>query len=177
MLENLVELFKQIRIAQNITQAELADKIGITDKAWSKIETGVNQLEIQHIGPICKALNLTDVIQELFKAIMPGYTSIAQNLQPETFMIFLLAFHTDMEIENPILTFKNRAMNGDFNPLEDFEEPDALPPQREPMDEKQFYDAKWKTIGIASPWKKQPQMPLSEIFRNMVDDEIVNRFI
>ena len=58
------EAIKAFREKKNMTQAELADRIGVTDKAVSKWETGRGLPDITLIEPIAKALGLS--VGELF---------------------------------------------------------------------------------------------------------------
>ncbi|MBQ3321486.1 MAG: helix-turn-helix domain-containing protein [Firmicutes bacterium] len=58
------EVIKTLREKNRMTQAELADKIGVTDKAVSKWETGRGLPDITLIEPIAKALSLS--VGELF---------------------------------------------------------------------------------------------------------------
>lgn len=77
MFEHIVKIFKFARKSQNMTQAELAEKLGISDKAWSKIETGANQMEFWYIKPACDALNLPylEILQEICP-VLPDYQQI-----------------------------------------------------------------------------------------------------
>lgn len=58
------EVIKALREKNRMTQAELAEKIGVTDKAVSKWETGRGLPDITLIEPIAKALGLS--VGELF---------------------------------------------------------------------------------------------------------------
>lgn len=48
-----------IRKEKNMTQAELADKIGVTDKAISRWERGIGFPDINTLEPLAKALDIT----------------------------------------------------------------------------------------------------------------------
>ena len=50
---------KQIREKQRMTQAELADQIGVSDKTVSKWETGKGLPDVTLIEPLAKALNIS----------------------------------------------------------------------------------------------------------------------
>ena len=58
-------VLKKARIKKGVTQAEVGNVIGITAGAYSKIETGVNFLDAQHILPICHFLEIpiVDLVQ------------------------------------------------------------------------------------------------------------------
>ena len=52
------EFIQQLRKAQGLTQKELADKLGISDKTVSKWETGNGLPDIASLSPLCKALGI-----------------------------------------------------------------------------------------------------------------------
>lgn len=49
----------QLRKEQNMTQKELADKLGVTDKAVSKWETGKGFPDVKLLEPLAQALNIS----------------------------------------------------------------------------------------------------------------------
>lgn len=55
MIENML---KEYRLKKGFTQEYVAHVLGITSKAYSKIETGVNGLDVSHIVPICDLLEI-----------------------------------------------------------------------------------------------------------------------
>lgn len=55
MIENML---KEYRLKKGFTQEYVAHALGITSKAYSKIETGVNGLDVSHIVPVCDLLNI-----------------------------------------------------------------------------------------------------------------------
>ena len=61
--EKIGKLIKKIRIDNNLTQKEFADKYGITYQAVSKWERGINMPDIPLIKQICKDYNIA--IEEL----------------------------------------------------------------------------------------------------------------
>ena len=75
----LGQLLKTAREDMGLRQADVAEALFISDKAYSKIETGKNGLSAMHIPPLCKTLNLD--VHDLFCAIfdapseIPGMTS------------------------------------------------------------------------------------------------------
>lgn len=80
MSDNLIQLFKATRLAKNISQADIADKIHISPKAWSKIETGQNVLKFEYVKPICELLDIPyvqalQIINPIFK---PTETSLKE---------------------------------------------------------------------------------------------------
>lgn len=55
MIENML---KEYRLKKGFTQEYVAHALGITSKAYSKIETGVNGLDVSHIVPVCDLLEI-----------------------------------------------------------------------------------------------------------------------
>lgn len=55
MIENML---KEYRLKKGFTQEYVAHVLGITSKAYSKIETGVNGLDVSHIVPVCDLLDI-----------------------------------------------------------------------------------------------------------------------
>lgn len=55
MIENML---KEYRLKKGFTQEYVAHVLGITSKAYSKIETGVNGLDVSHIVPVCDLLEI-----------------------------------------------------------------------------------------------------------------------
>ena len=53
------QIFKQLRLEKGLTQQELADKLGITDKAISKWERGISFPDISMLIPISKVLEIS----------------------------------------------------------------------------------------------------------------------
>ncbi len=50
---------KKIRLAQGLTQHDLAERIGVTEKQISKIETGVHYPKFDNFIKILEALNIS----------------------------------------------------------------------------------------------------------------------
>lgn len=57
--EKLLLLLKEIRIKKNITQAELAKKLGVPQSFVSKYESGERQLDILELRQICQQIGIT----------------------------------------------------------------------------------------------------------------------
>lgn len=55
MIESML---KEYRLKKKFTQEYVAHVLGITSKAYSKIETGVNGLDVSHIVPVCDLLDI-----------------------------------------------------------------------------------------------------------------------
>ena len=55
MIENIL---KEYRLRKGFTQKYVAHVLGITSKAYSKIETGVNSLDVSYIVPVCDLLEI-----------------------------------------------------------------------------------------------------------------------
>lgn len=53
------ERIRFIREAKNITQAEIANAIGTSQKQYSKYETGVNEMTVSRLKAICEYLQVS----------------------------------------------------------------------------------------------------------------------
>lgn len=62
---NMADLIAERRKEKGMTQKQLADKLGITDKAVSKWERGNGQPDISYLEPLAEALGIT--VSELLK--------------------------------------------------------------------------------------------------------------
>lgn len=54
-----IERIKQFRQANHITQAQIAETLGISQQQYFKYEKGVNELPIRYLFAICKAYNIS----------------------------------------------------------------------------------------------------------------------
>ena len=54
-----IERIKQFRQENNITQAQVAETLGITQQQYFKYEKGVNELPLRYLYAICKAYNIS----------------------------------------------------------------------------------------------------------------------
>lgn len=74
---------------------------------------------------------------------------------------------TSKKLKNPAVTFTERVKNGDFNPLAPGENPNALPPNREPMTDEEYEKAKervnWLAINL---WENKPEADLLTLYFN-----------
>lgn len=57
--EKIGKFICEMRKSQKLTQKNLAEKLGVTDKAVSKWERGINSPDISLLIPLAKALNVT----------------------------------------------------------------------------------------------------------------------
>ena len=57
--ENTGRFIKELRTAKKLTQLELAEKIGVTDRAISKWENGRGLPDISLLVPLAKELNVS----------------------------------------------------------------------------------------------------------------------
>lgn len=73
------EVIKTLREKKKMTQAEFAEKIGVTDKAVSKWETGRGLPDITLIEPVAKALGLS--VGELFAGEQVINRNAASNMR------------------------------------------------------------------------------------------------
>lgn len=76
---------KKMREAKGITQAQLADEIGVTPKAVSKWETGKGLPDITLIEPISKSLGVS--VMELFSGDAVINKNISSNILRSKFYV------------------------------------------------------------------------------------------
>ncbi len=79
------EVMKALREKNKMTQSELAEKIGVTDKAISKWETGRGLPDITLIEPIAKALGLS--VGELFAGEQIINNNVMSNMKKARFYV------------------------------------------------------------------------------------------
>ncbi len=79
------EVIKALREKKQMTQAELAEKVGVTDKAVSKWETGRGLPDITLIEPIAEALGLS--VGELFAGEQIINRNAASNMKRSRFYV------------------------------------------------------------------------------------------
>lgn len=56
--DHLAALLRQIRIDTNLTQSQLAEKIGQTQSYVSKYENGEQRLDLIELEAVCKAVGI-----------------------------------------------------------------------------------------------------------------------
>ena len=78
-------MIKRLREKKNLTQAELADKIFVTDKAVSKWETGRGYPDISLVEPLAKALDVSVI--ELLSGESVINTNRAANMNRVQFYV------------------------------------------------------------------------------------------
>lgn len=78
-LRNITSKIVEERIRRNYSQTYLAEKMGISQKAYSKIETGETRITIQNLISISEILNIDflDFFEESSSA--PKYSSKQHN--------------------------------------------------------------------------------------------------
>ena len=54
-----IDRIKQFRQQNNITQAQIAETLGITQQQYFKYEKGVNELPVRYLVVICKAYGIS----------------------------------------------------------------------------------------------------------------------
>ena len=54
-----IERIKQFRQENNITQAQVAETLGISQQQYFKYEKGINELPIRYLFAICNAYNIS----------------------------------------------------------------------------------------------------------------------
>ncbi len=78
-------MIKKLRESKNITQVELAERIGVTDKAVSKWETGKGYPDITLIEPLAQSLGIS-VIELLSGSDVPN-TNRSHNVRRMKFYV------------------------------------------------------------------------------------------
>ncbi len=63
--DTFLQLLKEFRLGKNLTQKELADRLGFPQSYVSKYETGERRLDFVETANICEALGIT--IQQFSK--------------------------------------------------------------------------------------------------------------
>lgn len=56
---HLAALLRQVRLDANLTQSQLADKIGQTQSYVSKCENGEQRLDLIELEVVCKAVGIS----------------------------------------------------------------------------------------------------------------------
>ena len=82
----------QVRRAQGLTQAELAEQLHVTDKAVSRWERGVGLPDINTLEPLADALGLS--LADLMHCHDPGQGAPAAPVPLEDFFSMLRRQHT-----------------------------------------------------------------------------------
>lgn len=74
MYQDLINLFRSARIKSGLMQSDIARKLHISTKAYSKIESGRNALRFEYIKPICDKLNIPylTALQHIIPITMPA---------------------------------------------------------------------------------------------------------
>lgn len=67
---NLAALLRQVRTSANLTQSQLAEKIGQTQSYVSKYENGEQRLDLIELELVCKAvgISLTDFVERYLES-------------------------------------------------------------------------------------------------------------
>ena len=79
------KIIKELREKRSLTQLELADIIGVSDKTVSKWETGKGLPDISLIEPLSKALNVSVI--ELMNGEQISNQNIASNMLKSKFLV------------------------------------------------------------------------------------------
>lgn len=59
--KSVVTAIKNRRVDANLTKKELADQVGMSEKTYQRLESGVADMKISQYYSILKALNITDL--------------------------------------------------------------------------------------------------------------------
>lgn len=81
-------VIKQLREKQNITQLQLADKLGVSDKAVSKWETGRGYPDVTLLQPIADALSVS--VAELLSGEAVVNENVSANMLKSKFYVCLI---------------------------------------------------------------------------------------
>ena len=109
--ERIGKFISKVRKEKKITQKQLAEKLGITDRAISKWENGKSMPDLALLKPLCDILNIT--INELLSGEYVdksekeerlesnivnaiNYSKKKQNIYELIFLLFILLFGTIM---------------------------------------------------------------------------------
>ena len=67
---HLASLLRQVRLNANLTQSQLAEKIGETQSYVSKYESGEQRLDLIELESVCNAVNisLTDFVERYLES-------------------------------------------------------------------------------------------------------------
>ena len=87
--------------------------------------------------------------------------------QDELILYYVLAY-PDRRVPSPVIAFKKRDRNGDFEPLQPNEDPENLPENREPMDDEAYLRAKNAVLEKARPWKGLNEIAVQDLFRTLL---------
>ena len=79
------QTIKRLREAKNMTQAELADRIGVSSKAVSKWETSKGLPDISLMEPLSRALGVSVV--ELMSGVTVSNKNLSANLLRTQFYV------------------------------------------------------------------------------------------
>ena len=58
-MQNYGEKLRAARTEKKLTQTQLAEILGITQKSYQRMETGIHDLKMSTIYNICKALDIS----------------------------------------------------------------------------------------------------------------------
>lgn len=66
----LAALLRQVRLDANLTQSQLAEKLGQTQSYVSKYENGEQRLDLIELEAVCKAvgISLTDFVEQYLES-------------------------------------------------------------------------------------------------------------
>lgn len=109
---------------------------------------------------------MRDCVREIDPAITDMFPAEYGDAMP---VLFMLLTQPDLSLRNPVIDFKHRADDGDFEPLQDWENPENLPPYRQPMTDEEFQTAKRDAIERGRLWKRQPDIPVSLLFQRIME--------
>lgn len=99
--EKIGKFILELRKEKNMTQQELADKIGVTDRAISKWENGRGMPDLSLMKPLCKELGIT--INELISGEKISKNEYQEKLEEN---ILNTIDYTDKKIKSKSKVFK-----------------------------------------------------------------------
>lgn len=106
----MIERLKQLRKALKTNQTNFAKELGITQTAYSMIESGINPLSDRHIKVICSAFHVSETWLRTGEGNMffsspyeKEFTTIFEHLTPVTQQYLLLMAKELLNIQQKLL--------------------------------------------------------------------------
>ena len=90
------KFIKELRIEKKMTQADLAEKLGVSNRAVSKWENGINMPDVSLLRPICEIFDIT--INELLSAEKIEDENKAKKLEEN----YICAVDSKIKLQNDV---------------------------------------------------------------------------
>ncbi len=100
MNELLGNRMKELRIAKNFTQEQIADQIGVSRQKYARIENGANSVTLDILSKVAKVLGVTvgDITRVLDDAPAVAYRAGAENVSSEKIFDMLDFFYANKRL-------------------------------------------------------------------------------